>query len=448
MIDLTRGIPGIPIDHELLDTNPWLLGVRNGVIDLQAGQFRKADPDDLMMMQSPVEWDDLAVAPRWETALEEWFPDPSIRSYVHRLVGQALVGLQQDHIFAIHYGIGGNGKGTFVRALQHVLDPYAATPDLKLLVHQKWGAHDTATSTLFRTRLAVASETDHRVKLNEASIKNLTGGDRIGGSIRERVCSRVWGKPIPDNQKSPRPTTPRGGFLMDCESSPKSTRTKRTPHPSESLRDRRVGGSLISQLLVQLTVLPGTGPSEVGGLKVQVTVSTVVPSGCSTVMMALVNARSSMVSVQRLFGQSGAPAMTADGATVTTLNGVKPFLNSSSGIAWLPVTVIGAGFCPGGRFSPVPGLMHEEVTSAAATRVTNTSPLPSPAICPEALRVRPPSKNDGSAFFPPLRWTLAANAGAASAPTTNTITIRSAVRLIAWSPFNSLRASPRVWFRG
>jgi hypothetical protein len=47
-----------------------------------------------------------------------------------------------------------------------------------------------------------------------------------------------------------------------------------------------------------------------------------------------------------------------------------------------------------------------------------------------------------------LRWTLAANAGAASAPTTNTITIRSAVRLIAWSPFNSLRASPRVWFRG
>lgn len=189
MIELTRGITGIPIDHEILDSDPWLLGVRNGVVDLRTGTYRKADPADLMTMQTQVEWDSDAECPRWLAALEEWFPNPETRSYVHRLVGQALVGLQRDHLFVIHFGTGGNGKGTFIRALQHVLGDYAATPDLGLLTQSKWGPHDSATATLFRARLAVASETEKRVKLAEASIKNLTGGDRIAA---RRLYENQW----------------------------------------------------------------------------------------------------------------------------------------------------------------------------------------------------------------------------------------------------------------
>src|SRR5690554_668879 len=136
MIELARGIDGIPLDHEQLDTDPWLLGVQNGVVDLRTGEFRQARPDDLMTLQCPVEWDATAECPRWEAALAEWFPNPDTRAYVHRLVGQALVGLQRDHLFVIHYGTGGNGKGTFIRALQHVLGPYAVTPELGLLTQR------------------------------------------------------------------------------------------------------------------------------------------------------------------------------------------------------------------------------------------------------------------------------------------------------------------------
>jgi hypothetical protein len=81
-------------------------------------------------------------------------------------------------------------------------------------------------------------------------------------------------------------------------------------------------------------------------------VSTTVPAGCSTVMVAEVKARSSIVSVQFGFGQSGAPGMVASGGSVWTLNGVLPFLSSSAGIASEPVTVIGAGFCPGAALPP------------------------------------------------------------------------------------------------
>jgi hypothetical protein len=84
---------------------------------------------------------------------------------------------------------------------------------------------------------------------------------------------------------------------------------------------------------VQLTLLLGTVPSEVGEPKVQCTVSTTVPGGCSTVSVALVNARSVMSSVHCGFGQSGAPGMGVTGWSVTTSKATFPFLISDSGIA-------------------------------------------------------------------------------------------------------------------
>lgn len=179
MVDLARGIDRIPLDHEDLDRNGWLLGVQNGVVDLHTGQLRAADPDDLMTRQCSVSWDQNATASRWKQAMVEWFPDPQVCNYVKRVAGSALVGGQQDHAFIIHYGGGRNGKGTFVRALQRVLGPYGVVIHLSLIVEQRWAQHDTVKAALFRARLAVASETQRRVKLDEASVKNLTGGDRI-----------------------------------------------------------------------------------------------------------------------------------------------------------------------------------------------------------------------------------------------------------------------------
>jgi len=89
---------------------------------------------------------------------------------------------------------------------------------------------------------------------------------------------------------------------------------------------------------------------EVGGLKVHVTVSTVVPTGCSTVITALVNATSVIVSVQLVFGHPGAPGIGDTGAFVVTLKDTLPFLILGAGMAWEPVKVTAAGFCPGGLF--------------------------------------------------------------------------------------------------
>jgi putative DNA primase/helicase len=179
MVNLARGIDGIPMHHEELDADGWLLGVENGVIDLRTGRLRPTDPADLMTLKCATPWDAAATAPRWAKAMEEWFPDEDVRGYVQRVAGAALVGEQRDHVFVIHYGGGRNGKGTFTRALRRVLGPYAGVIHLSLLVETKHSSHDTEKAALFRTRLAVASETKRRVPLDEASVKNLTGNDPI-----------------------------------------------------------------------------------------------------------------------------------------------------------------------------------------------------------------------------------------------------------------------------
>jgi putative DNA primase/helicase len=179
MVNLARGIPGIPLDHELLDVNPYLLGVLNGVVDLHTGILRPADPADLMTMQAPIQWDAKARAPRWERAMQEWFPNPELRAYTQRVAGSVLMGAQRDHTIVIHYGSGGNGKGTFIRAVEYALGPYAVVLHLSLIEQRRFPEHDTIKADLFRARLAIASETERRIKLAEASVKNLTGGDRI-----------------------------------------------------------------------------------------------------------------------------------------------------------------------------------------------------------------------------------------------------------------------------
>src|SRR2546425_9924223 len=148
---------------------------------------------------------------------------------------------------------------------------------------------------------------------------------------------------------------------------------------------------------MQLTSAFATLPSVVGALNVHETVSTVVPAGCSTVIVRLVNAMSVITSVHRGFGQSGAPGIGVTGAFVVTVNGVLPFLISLSGIATLPVTSTGAGFWPGASQVFVPGFPQVAVGFAQAARVTSTSPLPSPASSPAPASVKPLSVNAGSA---------------------------------------------------
>src|SRR6266545_2754130 len=121
---------------------------------------------------------------------------------------------------------------------------------------------------------------------------------------------------------------------------------------------------------VQVKPDVGTAPSDVGGSNVQFTVSTSVSNepfaswSWLSLIVAEVNAISSMVSVQFGLGQPGAPGMGVTGAFVVVVIVTFPFLILLAGTAVPPEVVVGAGFWPGEGFSPL--FVHVETVFPVA----------------------------------------------------------------------------------
>ena len=187
----------IGITGEIWDSDPWLLGVPNGVINLHkdsahAGKLRDGYPIDYIRSVSPTEWTGLDTpCPRTERFLQEIFADrpenarQDLISFLKRLFGYATTGLVSEHIFPIFYGEEGrNGKDTLFKLLKFVLGTAianAVSNDV-LLSADKGRAAGAATphlADLQGKRIVWGSETKQGDKFNVSQVKHLTGGGGI-----------------------------------------------------------------------------------------------------------------------------------------------------------------------------------------------------------------------------------------------------------------------------
>ncbi len=167
------------------DTDPWLVGCKNGVIDLKTGAHRPGRPEDYIKTTAPVDWSGLdAPCPQWEKFILEIFDDDGdLADYVQRLLGYGLTGLNVIHIYVIMWGLGRNGKGTLLETLKHVLGDLAYKAEAELLLDQKFGRQggtpNTGTLQLRGKRIVWASETNEGRRLNTGKLKELVGGDTL-----------------------------------------------------------------------------------------------------------------------------------------------------------------------------------------------------------------------------------------------------------------------------
>jgi hypothetical protein len=66
MLVSAQSEPGVPVNPDDLDTDPWLLNVQNGTIDLRTGELRLHRREDLITKLAPVEYDRAADCPVWK----------------------------------------------------------------------------------------------------------------------------------------------------------------------------------------------------------------------------------------------------------------------------------------------------------------------------------------------------------------------------------------------
>jgi len=179
MINLAKSELPIARNPEDFDTDPFLLGVRNGVIDLRSGRLIEPRREQYITKTSGIEYQANAKAPTWEMFLERIQPDPDVRAFLRRWCGYCLTGDTSEQCFTIFYGTGKNGKTTLVDTLMHILGTWARQADFQTFSVKDRDSISNDLARLAGCRLVSASEGSDGVRLDEATIKKITGGDRI-----------------------------------------------------------------------------------------------------------------------------------------------------------------------------------------------------------------------------------------------------------------------------
>jgi putative DNA primase/helicase len=199
---LARSVPPIADVGDTWDQDPNLLGVQNGVVHLQTGQFRKATAADRVTMRVRVAYDATATCPLWEKTLAGIFApgnlmdaDESQRviSFIQRAIGYSITGDCREECCFFTWGGGSNGKGTLMNTLGWLFGDY--TDDIPYSTLERpahGGGIPNDVAKLVGKRFITCAEVNE-FSVNEARLKALTGRD----PMTARFLHREWFSFIP-----------------------------------------------------------------------------------------------------------------------------------------------------------------------------------------------------------------------------------------------------------
>ncbi len=185
VLRLAQSEPEMMVPVSELDKHWYLLGVRNGVVDLRDGTFRKGRPDDYVTIAAGCAFDAPAVCPLFDqTVLDVFKGDHEMVEFFVTCLGYALRGKPTEDMLFIPFGSGSNGKSTILNAVRRVFGSYAKAADAATFVSDggKSGNAGGAREDLVRlrgARFVYVNEPDEGGELREGSVKSMTGGDTI-----------------------------------------------------------------------------------------------------------------------------------------------------------------------------------------------------------------------------------------------------------------------------
>jgi len=187
VLELASHLHPCTLSATRLDADPYLLNTASGTLDLRAGQVSECDPANHLSKVTHGRFDPEARSEVFEEFLAQTMPDPAMRAFVARSLGSALLGIVREHVLLIWYGKGANGKGTLRDAVSHALGEYAIEVPADLLLQAKHAANLAPERMRLKgARLAFCSEIAEGARMDEATMKKLTGGDPVNAKLLYR----------------------------------------------------------------------------------------------------------------------------------------------------------------------------------------------------------------------------------------------------------------------
>lgn len=186
MIKECQHLKDIPASPDDFDAYNDFLNCQNGIINLRNGELI---PHDSLFMMSKIcnsEYDTQKREPtRWLQFLDEVTNgNKDLQEYIQKCVGYSISGSNKEQCAYFLYGMGNNGKSTFLDTIADLLGTYAANaqPDTIMLqsrIGSSGGGANSDIARLKSARFVTCEEPTEGVRLNEGLLKQLTGGSKV-----------------------------------------------------------------------------------------------------------------------------------------------------------------------------------------------------------------------------------------------------------------------------
>lgn len=180
-IALARSEPGIPVRTDELDADPWLLNVRNGVLDLKTGELREPERSLLMTKQTACSYERGAHSDLWDAFVATLTGgDDELAAYIQRTMGYAVFGAWREKSFWFGYGPPDGAKSTFLGVIGDVLGDYHVSAAASTWMMQRnAGGNRGDVTRLLGARLVTTLETAEGMQFDAELVKKVTGGDKL-----------------------------------------------------------------------------------------------------------------------------------------------------------------------------------------------------------------------------------------------------------------------------
>lgn len=187
MVNLVRCEGDIAAQSEQFDSDMYLLNCKNGTLDLLTGRLREHKKEDYITRRVELNYNAQADCPEWRRFLMTIFKgDQEITEFMRRAVGYSLSGSIQEQCIFILYGVGMNGKSTFLKHIYRILGDYAMNTPATTLMEKYSDSIPNDIARLKGSRFVTAVESGKSRSLAEAQIKQLTGDDPISARFLHR----------------------------------------------------------------------------------------------------------------------------------------------------------------------------------------------------------------------------------------------------------------------
>lgn len=191
MLKELQHLHGLPCTNTDFDMNPELLNTDSGVVDLRTGEIKPFDAK-LMLSKNTNCKVSFEEPKTWLKFLNDIFQrgkqeeTQEIIDCIQMCLGYSLSGLTTEQCMFMLYGDGSNGKSTYVETIQKLMGDYAATTPSKTLMSSKFegSGKQFSLAKLNGARYVSTGETGQGGKLEEETVKIMTGSDKISAAFK------------------------------------------------------------------------------------------------------------------------------------------------------------------------------------------------------------------------------------------------------------------------